>query len=100
VSVETYWDLTLQQAAPIEQSAFDERFLELLDRSVQYRMVADVPFGAFLSGGIDSSTNVALMAELMARPVDTFTVGFKDLETYNELEYARRVADIFKTNHQ
>ncbi len=71
----------------------------LLKQSIKDRMMSDVPFGVFLSGGIDSSTNVALMAELMDRPVDTFSVGFKDLEKYNELSYARQIADQFKTNH-
>lgn len=71
----------------------------LLKQSVKDRMMSDVPFGVFLSGGIDSSTNVALMAELMDRPVDTFSVGFKDLEKYNELAYARQIASQFKTNH-
>ncbi len=71
----------------------------LLKQSVKDRMMSDVPFGVFLSGGIDSSTNVALMAELMDRPVDTFSVGFKDLEKYNELHYARQIASEFKTNH-
>ena len=71
----------------------------LLKQSIKDRMMSDVPFGVFLSGGIDSSTNVALMAELMDRPVDTFSVGFSDLEKYNELGYARQIADQFKTNH-
>ncbi|HTY36185.1 MAG TPA: asparagine synthase (glutamine-hydrolyzing) [Bacteroidota bacterium] len=71
----------------------------LLKQSIKDRMMSDVPFGVFLSGGIDSSTNVALMAELMDRPVDTFSVGFRDLEKYNELGYARQIADLFKTNH-
>jgi asparagine synthase (glutamine-hydrolysing) len=55
--------------------------------------------GVFLSGGIDSSLNVALMSELMTRPVDTYTVGFKELEKYNELGYARQIAKLFNTNH-
>lgn len=71
----------------------------LLKQSIKDRMMSDVPFGVFLSGGIDSSTNVALMAELMNRPVDTFSVGFRDLEKYNELGYARQIANEFKTNH-
>ncbi len=71
----------------------------LLTRSVSDRMMSDVPFGVFLSGGIDSSTNVALMAALMSRPVETFSVGFRDLEKYNELGYARLIAEKFKTNH-
>ena len=71
----------------------------LLKQSIKDRMMSDVPFGVFLSGGIDSSTNVALMAELMDRPVDTFSVGFRDLEKYNELGFARQIATLFKTNH-
>ncbi|MEX2191026.1 MAG: asparagine synthase (glutamine-hydrolyzing) [Bacteroidota bacterium] len=70
-----------------------------LEQSVRDRMMSDVPFGVFLSGGIDSSTNTALMAGMMDRPVDTFSVGFKDLEKYNELEYARQIARTFGTNH-
>ncbi len=75
----------------------DIRFL--LRRSIKDRMMSDVPFGVFLSGGIDSSLNVALMSELMDRPVQTFTVGFTELEKYNELGYARQIAEKFKTNH-
>jgi asparagine synthase (glutamine-hydrolysing) len=70
-----------------------------LEESVERRMMSDVPFGVFLSGGIDSSTNVALMARLMNRPVDTFTVGFSDHTHLNELEQARSIAKHFKTNH-
>ncbi len=71
----------------------------LLSQSVSDRMMSDVPFGVFLSGGVDSSTNVALMAAVMDRPVDTFSVGFKDLEKYNELGYAGTIAKKFGTNH-
>lgn len=71
----------------------------VLERSVEKRMMSDVPFGVFLSGGIDSSTNVALMAGLMSRPVDTFTVGFSDHTHLNEIEPARLVAKRFGTNH-
>jgi asparagine synthase (glutamine-hydrolysing) len=61
--------------------------------------MSDVPFGVFLSGGVDSSANVALMSELMTRPVDTFTVGFSDAEYLNELDSARRISRQFSTNH-
>jgi len=70
-----------------------------LEDGIDKRMMSDVPFGVFLSGGVDSSANVALMSRLMDRPVDTFTVGFKDHRHLNELEPAQRVANEFKTNH-
>ena len=71
----------------------------LLKQSVARRMVSDVPFGVLLSGGVDSSLNVALMSELMDRPVTTFTVGYEGKEDYNEFQYARRVAARYKTDH-
>jgi len=70
-----------------------------LEAGIEKRMMSDVPFGVFLSGGIDSSANVALMSRMMDRPVDTFTVGFKDYTHLNELDYASRVARTFKSNH-
>ena len=70
-----------------------------LERAVEKRMMSDVPLGVFLSGGIDSSTNVALMSRSMSNPVDTFTVGFKDHQHLNELQYAELISKKFKTNH-
>jgi len=89
----------LRNGDPMTEESCISTIRSLLKQSIKDRMMSDVPFGVFLSGGIDSSTNVALMAELMDRPVDTFSVGFKDLEKYNELGYARQIADQFKTNH-
>jgi asparagine synthase (glutamine-hydrolysing) len=89
----------LDSGAPTSEESCISTIRTLLKQSVKDRMMSDVPFGVFLSGGIDSSTNVALMAELMDRPVDTFSVGFRDLEKYNELQYARQIAKEFKTNH-
>lgn len=96
----TYWDAIVArpETPPTEGEAI-ETIRSLLRQSVEKRMISDVPFGVFLSGGIDSSTNVALMAQAMDRPVDTFTVGFKQDQAYNELEYARQVAKEFGTNH-
>ena len=75
------------------------RIRELLMQSVEKRMMSDVPFGVFLSGGIDSSTNVALMSKLMTRPVDTFSVAIRGQEHVNEFSYAQQISREFKTNH-
>ncbi|MEE2760954.1 MAG: asparagine synthase (glutamine-hydrolyzing) [Pseudomonadota bacterium] len=70
-----------------------------LMEAVEKRMMSDVPYGAFLSGGIDSSLNVALMDRYTDDPVNTFTIGFKDHQHLNEIHHAERVAREFKTNH-
>ena len=70
-----------------------------LTSAIEKRMMSDVPFGVFLSGGIDSSTNVALMSQFTEEPINTFTVGFEDHTHLNELEYAERIAKKFRTNH-
>jgi asparagine synthase (glutamine-hydrolysing) len=104
-----YWDavpgqgIQARELAGLSESAVEDFYVagirERLKASVAKRMMSDVPFGVFLSGGIDSSTNVALMAELMDRPVDTFTVGFRDHTHLNELEYAQMMARRFNTKH-
>src|SRR5579864_9105580 len=71
----------------------------LLKQSIARRMVSDVPFGVLLSGGVDSSLNVALMSELMSRPVTTFTIGYQGKEHYNEFQFARRVSQRYQTDH-
>lgn len=73
-------------------------FLEKLDEAVSIRMISDVPFGAFLSGGIDSSAIVGLMSQHSSQPVKTFSVGFAE-SSYSELGYAKTIADQFKTEH-
>ena len=99
-----YWDVDRSTVQYSPQDLESEEFCvaqvrELLRDSIRLRMIADVPFGVLLSGGVDSSLNVALMSELMNRPVDTFTAGFTDLEQHNELGYARLVSERFGTNH-
>src|SRR5213080_1507374 len=95
-----YWD-ALPPLSPVVRSEAEhqQNILELLRSSIKKRMMADVPFGVFLSGGVDSSANVALMSELMTRPVRTFTVGFHDCEELNELESARAISQRFGSDH-
>ncbi|HVF22750.1 MAG TPA: asparagine synthase (glutamine-hydrolyzing) [Pyrinomonadaceae bacterium] len=100
LKIQQYWD-ALPPSKPVVRDESEHRteILRLLRDSIRKRMMSDVPFGVFLSGGVDSSANVALMSELMSRPVETFTVGFSDAEYLNELESARRIAKQFGTNH-
>lgn len=100
LNIRQYWD-ALPPAQPElrDESEHRAEILRLLRDSIRKRMMSDVPFGVFLSGGVDSSANVALMSEQMSRPVETFTVGFSDAEYLNELQSARRIADQFGTNH-
>jgi asparagine synthase (glutamine-hydrolysing) len=103
VESETYWTpmspRVVEGVAGLGERELEERLLELLRGSIRKRMMADVPFGVFLSGGVDSSTNVALMSELTDSPVRTFSVAFHEHEQYNELEYAREVARLYGTDH-
>ena len=71
----------------------------LMRKAIERRMVSDVPFGVLLSGGVDSSLNVALMSELMDRPVTTFSIGYEGQDDTNEFEYARRISRRYKTDH-
>src|SRR5207249_3821345 len=85
--------------AGVPEEEICAEILRLLQEAVRKRMMSDVPFGVYLSGGIDSSANVALMSRLMDRPVTTFSVGFEGQPAYNELEEARRVAGLFGCDH-
>jgi len=94
-----YWDLDFNEKLHLSYSDAEKRVKELVEESVRLRMIADVPLGAFLSGGIDSSIVVACMAKHSPVPIKTFSVGF-DQERYNELAYARIVAEKYGTNHK
>jgi asparagine synthase (glutamine-hydrolysing) len=100
VSTERYWQYPEPQvAADRSAEEYCEGLLAKLDESVRMRLMSDVPLGAMLSGGIDSSLIVALMARSMTDPVKTFSVGFAEAGTENELTDARHVAELFGTEH-
>ena len=99
-----WWDCKPSAAALFKTSELSEdeavtELTRLLKQSIARRMVSDVPFGVLLSGGVDSSLNVALMSELMSRPVTTFTIGYEGKEDYNEFRFARRVSERYGTDH-
>ena len=97
-TVSQYWDVTFAPDASITMADAADQLLELLQSSTSLRMVADVPLGAFLSGGVDSSAVVALMAQASATPVRTCTIGFVDKQ-HDESPFAREVAELFATDH-
>src|SRR2546428_663952 len=98
VRVERYWDVRFEPDRGRSEAYFVTRLRELIEESVTLHLVSDVELGAFLSGGMDSSTVVATMARLSRRPVKTFSIGFTE-PAYSELGYARLVAERFATEH-
>ena len=103
VSIQQYWDVGDASQHGIGQHCSEEEYAEqiadLFSDAVRRQMIADVPVGAFLSGGVDSTAVVALMKKHASGPVKTFTLGFRAGNAYNELAPARRVADYFGTEH-
>ena len=77
-----------------QEQFYIQKVRELLQDSIERQMVSDVPFGCFLSGGIDSSTNAVLMSQAMGTPVETFSISYKDFPQYDEFEYSRQIVDI------
>jgi asparagine synthase (glutamine-hydrolysing) len=98
IEIERYWDIQFNTDYNHDETYFVERLRELLSESVRMHLVSDVPLGAFLSGGIDSSSVTAAMSKLIAEPVKTFSIGFPD-QDYNETHYARLVAKRLGTDH-
>src|SRR5439155_14277615 len=102
VEVRRYWDLSFanHHDGNIREEEYAERLEALMRECVKMHLISDVPFGAFLSGGLDSSTIVALMSQFLNEPVKTYSVGFEGQgQAFSELPYARVVANKFRTDH-
>lgn len=102
IEMKKYWDVSLNPDCTADlfkdENAIKERMYELIRESVKMHLISDVPLGVFLSGGLDSSTMVAIISEFLDSPVKTFSMGFED-DYYNELGNARLVAKRFGTEH-
>src|SRR2546421_3904648 len=102
LEVHRYWDLsfTNHNDRNVREEEYAEQLEALLRECVRMHLISDVPFGAFLSGGVDSSTIVALMSQFLNEPVKTYSVGFEGQgQAFSELPYARAVANKFHTDH-
>jgi asparagine synthase (glutamine-hydrolysing) len=99
IDIGEFWDLSFEpKHEPRTDTEYVDEWRELFRESVRLRLMADVPLGMFLSGGIDSSAIAAMMSTMVDEPIKTFSVGFREREA-NELEYARLVANKFRTDH-
>jgi asparagine synthase (glutamine-hydrolysing) len=98
IATRRYWELPFTPTCLDDEATALERIRALLTEAVQIRLMSEVPLGAFLSGGTDSSVVVGLMAKTMSQPVKTFSIGFEE-DTYSELPHARKVAQHFATDH-
>lgn len=98
VSTKRYWDVNFDERRGRKMGELCEEFLDLMKSSVKFRLISDVPLGAFLSGGIDSSLVVGIMSEISSLPPRTFSIGFEDA-VYDESPYSELVAKRFGTVH-
>lgn len=98
VTEHCYWDLTFSNSSTASEEELSHQLRELLDDAVRIRMISDVPLGAFLSGGVDSSAVVASMAKQSSQPVTTCAIGF-DSKKFDEVQYASQIARQFGTEH-
>jgi asparagine synthase (glutamine-hydrolysing) len=101
LEIKRYWRLNFQQDKIESEDYYVERIKQMLNEVTKLHMISDVPLGALLSGGLDSSTIVALMSALTKFPIKTFSIGFEEkFASYNELEYSRLIAETFNTEHR
>ncbi len=94
-----YWEASYSDLSQSSEQDLEKLIYDGLSKSVDYRMVSDVPVGAFLSGGVDSSAIVAMMSARAKYPVKTYSIGFKDQPDYDELKFAGTIAKRFNTDH-
>lgn len=98
INVKKYWDVTFKAQSTSNEEELSDGLLDVINTCTKQRMISDVPLGAFLSGGVDSSGVVALMAKNSQKPVVTCSIGF-DSKKYDEIQYAKQVADQYHTIH-
>ena len=98
IQVTSYWDLPFYPDMTLSESRIQEELINILNEATRIRMISEVPLGAFLSGGVDSSGVVALMAANSREPVKTNSISFS-VAKYNEAGFARQVAELFHTDH-
>ncbi len=98
ITIKRYWNLDYSIKTRLSEADIKDEIIRRLKEAVKIRMISDVPLGAFLSGGIDSSAIVAMMSRLSNMPVKTFSIGFEEGD-YNELNFARMMAEKYHTDH-
>src|SRR5436305_1525950 len=98
IKIERYWQPEFSPKVKMSEAEAGERAIDILKEAVRVRLMSEVPLGAFLSGGIDSSTVVALMSQESSEPVKTFSIGFEE-QDFSELHHARRVAEHIGADH-
>jgi asparagine synthase (glutamine-hydrolysing) len=99
IKVKEYWDIGLDEHKELSEESYKREIKRLFKKSVELRMISDVPLGAYLSGGLDSSIIVALMSKLSNNKVKAYSIGFKE-EGYNEFHYSRQVANMCKIDYK